>query len=258
MGKIIKKFFFRLLVNKFTGSVIHTIYPRLIPDIRWRGYKFTIQRNGVNKSLAASLFCGFYEAAEIRFIHQYYKGKTDVIELGGSMGIVTSHLASLQEPGKKLITVEANPFLAETLIQNVKRYLKAKSQFSLLTNAIAYHSDEVSLQITGNSTETKVVAGENNLESGKVVVKSIKLSDIINKYVLNEFTLVSDIEGAEAELLHNESVGLAKCKEIFIELHDTVYKNNPITIEDLKSSIIGEHKFILVDQNGPVIYFKRP
>jgi FkbM family methyltransferase len=257
MHKIIKKIIYRVLVNRFTGNIICSIYPRLIPDIRWSRYKFGIKREGVDKSLAAAIFWGFYEAAEIRFIHKYYSGKTDVIELGGSMGIVTSHLASIMEDNRKLIAVEANPFLAETLEANVNRYIKRHSHFTLLNMAIAYHSSEVALHITGNSTETKAVQVVKVGENDKIIVKAIKLSEIIDQFALKMFTLVCDIEGSEIELLKYENEGLEKCVEMFIELHETTFESDVVSTEKLKEIIESVHKFKLVDRNGPVLYFKR-
>ena len=258
MGNIFKKILFRLLVNKLTGNIICFFYPHLIPDTRWPGYRFSIKRDGINKSLAASIFFGFYEAGEIRFIHKYYSGNTDVIELGGSMGIVTSHLASILKAGRKLITVEANPFLEKTLLSNVSRYINKESEFTILTKAIAYHSSEVALHITGNSTETTALNLGNNGNDDEVIVKSIKLSDIILKFNLIDYTLVCDIEGSEIELLKNETVGLENCIEMFIELHETTTEEGMISTDKLKEIIEKVHKFRFVQSNGPVMYFKRP
>lgn len=246
-----------MLSNNFSGTIICRLFPGLIPDIRWKGFKFGIKKDGLNRGIAASIFWGFYEAAEIRFIHLYYSGKSDIVELGGSMGIVTSHLASLQENGRKLITVEANPYLADTLDKNVRRYLKNGSEFTLLTKAIAYGTNEVALQITGNTTETKAVLIRETDQSNGVIVKAITLAEIVSKYELNDYTLICDIEGAEAALLDNDFEGLKKCSEIFMELHESNVNGSLITIEKLKHKIVQNHNFRLVDQHGPVVYFKR-
>lgn len=253
----LKKLIFRLLVNRFTGNIICWFFPDLVPSLRWKHYKFHIKRSGVNPSLAASIFFGFYEAGELRFIHKYFKGDTDVIELGGSMGIVTSHLASLQKPGRQIISVEANPFLADTLTTNVNRYRNPINKFILLTKAIAYKSMEVALRITDNSTETKAELVSKQRNENEVIVPTIKLADIVSQFNLKDFTLVCDIEGAEIELLENDDLALKSCKELYIELHETSNGVKEFSIEDLKKLIIERHKFELIDQNGPVLYFTR-
>lgn len=255
--RVIKKLIFKILVNRFTGSIVCFFFPRLVPSIRWPDYKFYIKRTGVNPAIAASVFWGFYEAGELRFIHQHYKGNSDIVELGGSMGIVSSHLASLQKSGKQLITVEANPFLADTLKSNVNRFLNPENKFTLLTKAIAYKSSEVALRITDNSTETKAELVSNESNSNEVIVPAVKLSDIITAFNLKDFTLVCDIEGAEIELLENEDEALKNCRELFIELHETSSGNKKFSVEDLANIIRTRHQFDLIDNHGPVLYFTR-
>lgn len=253
---VIKKLIFRILVNRIIGSIICFFFPRLVPSLRWPNYRFYIKRTGVNPNIAASIFWGFYEAGELRFIHKYYKGHSDIVELGGSMGIVSSHLASLQKSGRQLITVEANPFLADTLKSNVNRFLNPENKFTLLTKAIAYRSSEVALRISDNSTETKAELVSHE-KSNEVIVPAVKLSDIIAAFNLKDFTLVCDIEGAEIELLENEDDALKKCRELFIELHETSNGDKGFSVEDLKKLIVERHHFDLVDQHGPVLYFTR-
>lgn len=254
---VIKKLIFKILVNRIIGSIICFLFPRLVPCLRWPNYWFYIKREGVNPNIAASIFWGFYEAGELRFIHQYYKGNSDIVELGGSMGIVSSHLVSLQKSGRKLITVEANPFLAETLKSNVNRFLNPENKFALLTKAIAYKSSEVALRISDNSTETKAELVSHEKKCNEVIVPAVKLSDIIAEFSLKDFTLVCDIEGAEIELLENEDEALKNCRELFIELHETFDGNKWFSVEDLKKLILERHHFDLVDQHGPVLYFTR-
>lgn len=254
----LKKLIFRILVNRLTGNIICWFFPDLVPSLRWSHYRFHIKRSGVNPSLAASIFFGFYEAGELRFIHKYFNGDSDIVELGGSMGIVTSHLASRQKAGRQIISVEANPFLAETLTSNVNRYRNPINKFTLLTKAIAYRSTEVALRITDNSTETKAELVSSEPKDNEVIVPSIKLADIVSQFNLNDFTLVCDIEGAEIELLENDDLALKSCKELFIELHETSNGMKEFSIEDLKRLIMERHQLKLVDQHGPVLYFIRP
>jgi FkbM family methyltransferase len=244
-----------LLCSNITGGLILRVYPNRIPDIRWRPYKFVVQRKGVSKKIAAMLFWGFYESAEIRFIHQYFKGDTDVVELGGSMGIVSSHLASLQQNGKKLVIVEANPALIDTLEENVNSYRKPGSFVKVYNKAVSYTGQEIALKITEDSTESAI---SNQTNEGQFVkVSTIKLSDLVMENQLENFTMVCDIEGAEAEIINEDFDSLRKCKNLFIELHETNYQDKIYSINDLVTLIIDKHRFVHVDQYGPVFYFSR-
>ena len=80
---------------------IKGIFGDSLPDIRWRGFRFIVTRDGISDRNRAMIFWGFYESAEIRLIEKYFDGKTDVIELGSSMGIVSTHIAKKLVAGKR-------------------------------------------------------------------------------------------------------------------------------------------------------------
>src|SRR5687768_4025361 len=111
---MIKQIIYRLLCNNITGNLLHFFFPKNIPDIRWKGFAFNINDSGMLKQHVASIFWGFYESAEIRFIEKYVDGKMDVIELGASSGIVSAHIVRKLNPSAKMICVEGNSNLANT------------------------------------------------------------------------------------------------------------------------------------------------
>ena len=67
------------------------------------------------------IFWGFYESAELRLIRKHLPATLDVVELGGSLGVVAAHIGQRLEPGRQLISVEANPALIEALRTNITR-----------------------------------------------------------------------------------------------------------------------------------------
>jgi len=252
---MLKKLVYRLLCNNITGSVIYTFCKENVPDLRWPGFKFRIPQSSVNKEMTASVFWGFYESSEIRFVEKYFRDDLDVIELGSSIGIVSSHIASKLGSGRRLITVEANPFLIETINTNLQKHHNPASTFEVLNKAIGYDSEEVMITITNNNTETRVV--KSNLSGDTVAVKTIGLADLIQKFDNKNYALVCDIEGSEVEMLMRETDALKKCSQLFIELHDTVYENKQYNVQMLKDLIVKNHGFKIVDEHGPVVVFAK-
>ena len=55
------------------------------------------------------VFWGIYETAELRLIERHLPRDIDVIELGGSIGVIAAQIAGHLIPGTRLISVEANP-----------------------------------------------------------------------------------------------------------------------------------------------------
>jgi FkbM family methyltransferase len=252
---IIKKAFYQLLCNKLTGSLIVFLFKDKIPDIRWKGYAFTLRDTQIPASITASIFWGFYESAEIRFAEKYFRGNMNVLEMGGSCGIVSAHLVSKLHVGKKLISVEANSNLRAIWEENTRRYNHNASTLILLNNAIHYGSDAVAFHISGNTTESSAV-NESKSNVNTIQIPAITLSKIVDVYQPGDYMLVCDIEGAEAAVFLNEDAALVSCKAILIELHTTTYKNVMYPVEALKK-IIESKDFHLIDSHGPVFYFER-
>ena len=171
------------------------------------------------------------------------------------MGIVSSHLASLQNRGRNLVIVEANPALINTLTENVNAYKKVENTIKVYNKAISYSGEEVVLSITEDSTETAI---SKTPSTGNVIkVQPITLHELVSENNLRDYTLVCDIEGAEAEILNEEDSAVRSCKHLFLELHDTSYKGRNYSVDDLVSLIITKFEFQQVDQYGPVFYFTR-
>ncbi len=78
----------------------------------------------------------------------------------------------------------------------------------------------------------------------------------LKEFEIEEYAIVSDIEGSEIEFLLNENDSLKKCKQLLIELHATDY-DKYYSVEDIKDIIITRHNFKLIKRRGPVFYFEK-
>ena len=250
----IKAHIFSLLSNNVIGSIILFLFKEKTPDMRWPGFRFNLKNDFVSKKNIASVFWGFYESAEIRFIEKYLNETTDVIELGSSLGVVSSHIVSRLCVGQKLICVEANPNLVRNIEENIKRANKQGCTVSVINKAIGYHSKKVYLQLSSNNTETRV-SGADDKSDQSICIETSTLQQIVNDNLTGNYTLVCDIEGSEIELLINDEAVLKKCTYLFIELHDTIYNTINYTVKQLRELIVSKHGFKEKDSYGNVYYF---
>ena len=255
MLPMIKELSHRLLCNDLSGSVIRAFCKNKIPDIRWQKFQFDITDAGMSNSMAASIFWGFYEAAEIRFVQKYIKGDLDVIELGASCGVVSSHILSKLSPKNRLISVEANKALQSTWLTNTDRHNVRKSFKTLLNCAIYYDDDHVSFNISNNTTESSIAKG--SIQSSSVmIVPARKLSSVVEDFKIKNYALVCDIEGAEVGILLNDAEVFSNCRLLLIELHSTEYRNTLYEVELIKDLIIAKG-FNLTDRHGNVFLFTK-
>ena len=113
----------------------------------------------------------------------------------------------------------------------------------------------------GENVNLVFVPGKNNMV-GRVAISTcvkgtpvpnLSLEDILQKNRINEYSLVSDIEGAEISFLIHNPASLRNCKELIIELHETYYNKQKFSIENLINSI-NDLGFSIKKRDGAVLY----
>ena len=104
-----------------------------------------------------------------------------------------------------MVCVEANPLNYEILLKLSKELPKNNNRYHFYNNAIYYKSDLVEFYIT-STTGSSIF---NNNSSKKISLRAITLSEIINNHCINKpYTLITDIEGSEADIFFNDSFSL--------------------------------------------------
>jgi hypothetical protein len=86
-------------------------------------------------------------------------------------------------------------------------------------------------------------------------VSAVTLSDILDSRAIDQYILVSGVEGAEAAMVYDDPA-LGRCHRIVIELHDTMHKDNRTTVDDLYRGLLARG-FALLEQQGPVFAMER-
>jgi FkbM family methyltransferase len=247
-----KKIIFKICCNKISGKLITLIFKFKIPNIRLNFKRYNTSHKYSNDIVRAMIFFGFYESAECRLLKKYFPKNKNVIELGASMGIVSSIILDSIQANCKAILLEANPFLISTIESNVESF--KNKDFSIINKAICYSGNTtVDLCISSNNTEVSLNC---NTTSSKFYtsVSACKLRDI--SLTNDNYTLVCDIEGAEIDMLKYDIEALDNCTNMFIELHVT--KSNGVIYSIPKMvKMIEKLKFNLVERDGNVFYFSK-
>ena len=134
------------LCSDFVGAFLAKVYNNQIPSRRYGKFIYDCSSDYLLDSVKASIFWGIYESAEVRFVRQYLRSDLDVIELGASIGVVTTQILRKIESANKCIALEANPNLMETLKSNLQINNKAKN-YHIINKAISYNGeDEITYQ----------------------------------------------------------------------------------------------------------------
>ncbi len=213
----VKKIVIFFIVNKIVGVFVQKVFSRSMLGAR---YNFS----SVSPVIAARIFFGLWESAEIRFSKKYVNDGDVVIELGSSIGVTLATLCSTKKL-KTYISVEASSSSAQVLQPVVAEF--SKYNIVSINAAISYSTQTfvefTETTFTGSRLKSAIDNNNESIKSKTYKVKSIQLNDIVNRYIpLDcEYVLISDIEGAEADIFSMDIESLSRCKLIVCELENT-------------------------------------
>lgn len=241
----IKYYLGMLLLNNFSGNIIKYLAGNIIRH----GININTRNEIVMPKIAAHLFFGSYESAEIRFIKKYLKGNNlPVLELGSSLGIVGS-IAS-KYTNRNVFGVEANKDLLKYSTKLInENHIK---NYKIHNFAINISDEPVSFNFGTDNTLGKL--SEDNL-ANCVTVQGLTFNKLLNLTGFSDkYILISDVEGAEIFYIFFEA-NLSNCKWIIVELHEMNFENTTYTVNDMEKEIIKKG-FLKIERHGNCFVFK--
>lgn len=161
------------------------------------------------------MYLGVYEIGERKLTRRYIDPRLPTVEIGGSIGGVACMTNKMLRDPSAHVVVECNPLVLPTLQSN--KELNSCS-FSIEPYALAYERDTIPLTI---SSEYFMMSRLRADAGHTVMVGTIKLRDIIQKYGFKTINLISDSEGSEVEMVVEEPDLLrdhVKC--LILEIHE--------------------------------------
>lgn len=251
----LKRFAAGILCRPLMGRALAGIFCDRIPH---KGFRIDTSHPSITPLTKAALFWGGYEGAEIRFTRRYLRPDLDVVELGCSIGVLSCHIRRQMESARQLVCVEALPELAEITRKNL-RINDCENNVSVIERAIDYDKERkhVSLEVGVENTGGRIIDYKACDGRRTIEIQTTTLCEILSEAGIGEYSLVSDIEGAEAGFIMEKCEDLSKCQRIIIELHDTSYRYKPVTVEDMVQRLVHVHGFALADQYGRCYVFEK-
>jgi FkbM family methyltransferase len=259
--------------------------------VRHQGVWFDVRSSDFSPQVRAGMFWGSYEGAETRMIRDLLRGSTAVVELGSSLGVTTAHAANLMASGGRLVCVEANPRLLPGLRERLARRTAAL-RVDFIHAAVTDSCGEADFDVSPATESSRLAAArpQGAVAQGaaaqdpaaqdpaaqdpaaqdpaaqdpaaqprhhSVRVPALTLREILRKTGVDEYELISDIEGAEAAFLLKDPDVLRGCRRAVIELHETTVDGRTVTVSELAEAATANGLRIL-RRHGPVIGLVRP
>lgn len=195
-----------------------------------------------------------YEMEEAQLILRHLKSDLPVIELGGSIGVVSCLIQSRLAAGVRHLVVEANPALIDICRQNATQ--RPDGGADVINAALGYGETHLSFTIGANIHSNKLAKPG---EQGAQIIKvpAITLSELVTRLGdVASYTLVCDIEGAELDLLNNEWDHVQKAALVIMELHPDVYPNASQDVQAIEKRM-QDTGFQLAERLGDVYLWRR-
>ncbi len=152
-----------------------------------------------------------YEEEEARYLSEYLKPNSKVLELGSCLGYVSCLTNKLLQNATQHVVLEANPKLIPWIEKNKKE------------NDCGFHIENIIISKNSENDfyiHDLIVGGSSKRKTAdKITIKGTNFDGLTRKYGFEFDTLVMDIEGGELALLRNFKEAISKFGQIFIELH---------------------------------------
>lgn len=198
---------------------------------------------------------GEYEGLERKLLKSYDLTGETIIEMGGSIGILTAVLSKKVGNKGHVISVEASK-----KISSYSRFWLEKDQntkvvtgFGFPVSNTAGIVDIVNFDESGNTLQGKLIY---NLNPKREIHNNLifDIQKIVNLFKIQPTILVADIEGSEKIITDIRPDFPSTIKIILIELHPFLYGKN--ISDQIINRIIKEGFFIQVSE-GNVYLFER-
>jgi FkbM family methyltransferase len=192
------------------------------------------------------LIAGNYEGAERVASRRFIRRDIPVIDLGGSLGVVSCLINRRLRDPRRHVVVEANPDTLSVLTANRDRN---RCRFEIVYGAIGGTGETTPVYFgTGALTASTTGSGRS------IDVPTVTLSGILRVRRFEACAVICDIEGAEIDLIASEIATFQRHVEVFIvEFHHWI--SGPARITEATRLLI-EAGFEEIWQEGNVSVFR--
>jgi FkbM family methyltransferase len=201
------------IVREAAKNSLGLYFDLCIRQYQTGGLVFHIPKHLTSRSLRGKFVVDTYELAERTLIARHLSPQSRVLELGGSLGIVSCVV------NKKLVQPKFHVVLepCADLVPWIARNREQNTCVFAIENKVVARGGKVFLDKSRGSDGGQIVAGGNH--AGVEAIDTITWDALEKKYGITFDTLVSDIEGAEYALMTDFTSDIHALKTVIIEMH---------------------------------------
>jgi hypothetical protein len=235
-----------------------------VPEFVWPqesvidGVSFKIRNTPYSYGTKKGLQTGEYEISERSLLqHQIKKGDV-IIEMGGSIGVLTAILAHQTGIDGLVISIEAS----EKITAYSKKWLEAKGNIKVITGfGFPVFSVNKKLTIKSFDEEAGSLGGKLLFEINETAAPAdgngasvFDIERIMRLYNISPTIVVADVEGSESLISKIKPAYPASVRLVLMEMHEHMY--GIATRDTIIANIVADG-FMLANQLHGVYLFKR-
>lgn len=199
---------------------------------------------------------GGYESSERELLKGRILPGDVIIEMGGSIGILTAILSHMTGKTGRVVSIEASAKIADYS----RSWLKEKGNVDVITGyGFPVYALEKPIFIQGLDESAGSLGGIVTYSTGQG--KSVDLGEniydirkIMSQFNIRPDVLVIDVEGSEKTMIENELGFPDSVRLVLIELHPHIYGQN--TMEKVVSALM-DSRFSLLERQAHVFLFEK-
>ncbi|RLM39382.1 FkbM family methyltransferase [Haloarcula sp. Atlit-120R] len=175
---------------------------KFLNPVDYNGVKINTNCGAVQTKNKARFFPYYFRnehsIREKNLIDAYLPENYPIIEFGAGIGYISAYIDSKVRDDERQIAVEPNP---ENVNCNKMTKQLNQSDYILLEGAYSANDDDVKL-----SLDNKFSSGstEKEMSGRQISVEGFSISSICAEYELDDFVLISDMEGGEFRMIEEE------------------------------------------------------
>lgn len=226
------------------------------PGFDYHGIPISIP-DGIPYSIRKQLMQGRYEEPERRLIERFLDPAQPLIELGGSLGVLSAYIGRRLLPETPYLVVEANTRVVEACRHNARTGRGAEGKLTVMNCALAYGASEVSFPVSDHVHVNRLDgASQRDLEMITVPAHTLAALRAMLDDRPGRFTLVMDIEGSEYDVFTNDREALRDCTLAIVETHPHFFAERGKTLEEFLE-LTRANGFAVAGQDGNSFAFHR-
>jgi FkbM family methyltransferase len=223
--------------NWFVGRMVEILGNR----VRMEGLVFSVDSPSIETSHKSILVFGLHELDERSLLRRHLPRNLPIVECGGGLGVISCLANRRIDRPDRHVVVEANPNLIPLIERN--RTLNG-CQFMVVNKAIAYDSPIIKFNVNSNFVGSSIGVVSDEMVS----VLAASMKETADAAGFDHFSLICDIEGAEAALVDREiDVLRERVPFILLEVHPGVIGSDAVDEMIFKLESVG---FVVLDRFG--------